>query len=74
MVSGYYGGQCVVLPTNTARIFNSGTAFYTSPQPSKPLTDAQITDHFQEHIDTGSLLSFADGVRFAEAAHGIKEN
>jgi hypothetical protein len=33
VVSGYYGGQCVVLPTNPARLFNSGTAFYTAPQP-----------------------------------------
>jgi uncharacterized small protein (DUF1192 family) len=32
VVSGYYGGQCVVLPTNPARLFNSGTAFYTAPE------------------------------------------
>lgn len=47
VVSGYYGGQCVVLPTNPARIFNSGTAFYTSPQPSKPwvgLTDEEVDE------------------------------
>lgn len=31
IVSGYYGGQCVVLPIDPARIFNSGTAFYISP-------------------------------------------
>lgn len=31
IVSGYYGGQCVVLPTDPARLFNSGTAFYTTP-------------------------------------------
>ena len=37
----------------------------------KPLDDEQITEHFQEHIDTGSLLSFVAGVRYAEAAHGI---
>jgi hypothetical protein len=36
VVSGYYGGQCVVLPTNPAILFNSGTAFYTSPLASKP--------------------------------------
>ena len=45
--------------------------WYGPPQ-RKPLTDEQIIKHFQEHVDTGSLLSFADGVRFAEAAHGIK--
>ena len=38
----------------------------------KPLTDDEIIDHFQTNMDTGSLLSFADGVRYAEAAHGIK--
>jgi hypothetical protein len=32
VVSGYYGGQCGVLPTNPARLFNSGTAFYTAPE------------------------------------------
>jgi hypothetical protein len=31
VVSGYYGGQCVILPTDPARLFNSGTAFYTTP-------------------------------------------
>ena len=31
VVSGYYGGQCVILPTNPARLFNSGTALYTTP-------------------------------------------
>lgn len=30
VVSGYYGGQCVVLPKNPVRLFNSGTAFYTT--------------------------------------------
>ena len=51
IVSGYYGGQCVVLPTNPAQLFNSGTAFYTTPPAQefvcstglchyrKPLTD-----------------------------------
>ena len=33
VVSGYYGGQCVILPIDPARIFNSNTALYTSPQP-----------------------------------------
>ena len=44
IVSGYYGGQCVVLPTNPARLFNSGTAFYTTPQPQRQwvgLTDEE---------------------------------
>ena len=43
------------------------------PQPAKRegLTDEEIAAHFREHIATGSLLSFADGVRFAERAYGI---
>ena len=44
---------------------------YTSPPQRQPLTDDEVTKHFQENVDTGSLLSFADGVRFAEAAHRI---
>lgn len=42
VVSGYYGGKCVVLPTDPARIFNSGTAFYTHPPKRKPLTDEEV--------------------------------
>lgn len=53
------------------------TAVYTTPpaaQPAlKPLTDEEIIKHFQAKVNTGSLLSFADGVRYAEAAHGIKD-
>ena len=33
VVSGYYGGQCVILPIDPARIYNSNTPLYTSPQP-----------------------------------------
>lgn len=32
VVSGYYGGQCVILPIDPARIFNSNTALYTKDQ------------------------------------------
>jgi hypothetical protein len=31
VVSGYYSGQCVILPTDPARIFNSNTPLYTTP-------------------------------------------
>jgi dienelactone hydrolase len=48
IVSGYYGGQCVVLPTNPARLFNSGTAFYTAPpaaqKPWVGLTDEEVAE------------------------------
>jgi len=33
IVSGYYGGQCVILPMDPARIYNSNTPLYTSPPP-----------------------------------------
>lgn len=33
VVSGYYGGQCIILPIDPARIFNSNTALYISPPP-----------------------------------------
>ena len=65
----YYGEAIAVLRQALKTGFIDGV-WYGPPQ-RKPLTDEQIIKHFQEHVDTGSLLSFADGVRFAEAAHGI---
>ena len=47
VVSGYYGGQCVILPIDPARIFNSNTTLYTSPPASKPwvgLTNQELID------------------------------
>ena len=46
VVSGYYGGQCVILPIDPARIFNSNTALYTAP-PQRTwvgLTDKEVRD------------------------------
>lgn len=76
VVSGYYGGQCVILPIDPARIFNSNTALYTTPQPpAQPLTDEQI-DKLPWGPHEGNPMTFAEGLRdFAraiEAAHGIK--
>jgi type 1 glutamine amidotransferase len=45
VVTGYHGGNCVVAPTNPARLFNSGTAFYTTP-PAAPV---------QEPVPEGSV-------------------
>ena len=45
-----------------------------APAPAQPLTGQQIYEHFRNYTDTGEtghLLAFTDGVRFAEAAHGI---
>ena len=72
VVSGYYGGQCVILPINPARIFNSNTALYTSPPAQrKPLTDEQIV---AKALHLSGLGTSPDVIQFAraiEAAHGI---
>jgi hypothetical protein len=73
VVSGYFGGKCVVVSLNTARIFNSGTAFYTTPPQRKPLTDEEVLrllskiDECAVRLPRG-LREFA---RAIEAAHGI---
>jgi hypothetical protein len=47
---------------------------YTTPQQRKPLTDEQIADTFcKAPHQTQQVAWFAAGVRYAEAAHGIKE-
>lgn len=80
IVSGYYNGQCVILPIDPARIFNSNTALYTSQQPAqrKPLSNgeiytAYITATNQTLRPQYERLAFAFA-RAIEAAHGIKEN
>ncbi len=75
VVSGYYGGQCVVLPTNPTRLFNSGTAFFTHPPKREPLTD----DEFTTCIETNGIpvedVELVWAIKdLVEAAHGIKEN
>ena len=77
VVSGYYGGQCVVLPTNPARLFNSGTAFYTAlqpvpvktysggkPWPVQPKPWVGLTD---EDIEQGHKESWVDKQAFESA-------
>jgi len=81
VVSGYYGGKCVILPIDPARIYNSNTPLYTSPPAQrKPLTDEQIWREYrflwpfhpeEERKLASDILEFA---RAIEAAHGIKEN
>jgi hypothetical protein len=56
VVTGHYGGNCVVTPTDPSRVFNTGTVFYTQP-----------TDHSEQHLDMvdhGDELTIAylDGV------------
>lgn len=87
VVSGYYGGQCVVLPTNPAMLFNSGTAFYTSPPASKPhgfagvtawIGDATVTRIVtrvqiqHERVAGQSMTQAARVCLDMLAAHGIK--
>ena len=78
VVSGYYGGQCVILPIDPARIFNSNTALYTSPPAQrKPLTDEQFKAICNRLSRQGGWdgdgwdLALKEAI---EAAHGIKEN
>jgi len=51
IVSGYYGGQCVILPVNPSRIFNSGTAFYTTPPAAQRqwvgLTETEVDECYE---------------------------
>ena len=70
VVSGYYGGQCVVLPTNPARLFNSGTAFYTTTPAAQRqwvgLTDEEIDKLFDDGPYVPAML-LRDVARAIEA-------
>jgi len=51
VVSGYYGGKCVILPLDTARIFNSNTPLYTSPPAQRTwvgLTDEELSEVYNQ--------------------------
>ena len=80
VVSGYYGGQCVILPIDPARIFNSNTPLYTSPPAQrKPLTTKEIREWWAsenglEDCAMSKLDDFEQVVRAVEAKHNIKEN
>jgi hypothetical protein len=60
----------------TPRSYPEGSTvlLYTEAQHRKPLTDGQIADTFcKAPHQTQHVAWFAAGVRYAEAAHGIKE-
>jgi hypothetical protein len=66
-VSGYYGGKCVILPIDPARIFNSNTALYTSPPAQRrPLTGdeiRQISDKCDDGQESAEfILAFARAI------------
>ena len=46
VVSGYYGGHCVILPLNLAQVFSANTALYIAPPQREwiGLTDAERAD------------------------------
>ena len=55
---------------------SAGVLLYTSPPHRKPLTKTRVGNYLRRHVngDVGMYRNgFKDGVRFAEAAHGIKE-
>ena len=65
VVSGYYNGQCVILPIDPARIFNSNTALYASPPASKPwvgLTDEEKADLFEGTAPYYNELDYANDI------------
>jgi hypothetical protein len=78
VVSGYYGGQCVVLPTNPARLFNSGTAFYTAPpaaqKPWVGLTDEERDELYAAHHDSCGYPITATGYEKAIEAKLKEKN
>ena len=69
VVSGYYGGQCVILPIDPARIFNSNTPLYTSPPAQRTwvgLAKSEITTSLPYSI-TRDKGCFHAGALWAEA-------
>ena len=52
---------------------SAGVPLYTTPQQRKPLTDKDIRKAKHHMVDGAYQYSFMQGVRYAEAARGIKE-
>ena len=66
VVSGYYGGQCVILPTDPARIYNSNTPLYTAPQPC-PTCEALARTVMLDQTSHDTLRKPADEMVVAAA-------
>jgi hypothetical protein len=62
-VTGYYGGRCVIQSHNTALVFPTGTAFYTTP----PKPWIGLTDEERNRFINYAEEDFAAGVLWAEA-------
>jgi hypothetical protein len=59
-VSGYYGGQCVILPIYKDKLFSPGTALYTAPVHAsdisqEPVDETAKREHeFEEMVKRGT--------------------
>ena len=76
VVSGYYGGQCVILPIDPARIFNSNTALYTSPPAQRTwvgLSDEEIQTTWDSVMD-GAVFTRREVYKAIEAKLKEKNN
>jgi hypothetical protein len=69
VVSGYYGGQCVILPINPARLFNAGTAIYTTP----PAAQKPWVDLPDEEIDALAELHGLDYMSYAPFVRALEQ-
>jgi hypothetical protein len=72
VVSGYYGGQCVVLPINPARLFNSGTAFYTAPPAAQKQWVGLTADEMLEALTSVDPATQRLPVGFSRFAYAIE--
>ena len=61
-----------ILPPRMKRLWKRMQELYTAPPQRKPLSDEEIKEAAPAYA-VDDFLDFNAGVRFAEAAHGIKE-
>jgi hypothetical protein len=67
VVTGYHRGQCVITPTDPARVFNTGTAFYTTPLTAAQRQWVGLTDDEIQAIAFTAVSENWDWLRFARA-------
>jgi hypothetical protein len=71
VVSGYYGGKCVILPIDPARIFNSNTALYTTPPAApvqEPVIDHSCKDTYELIMKWADIYAAQTGELYSQAA------
>jgi hypothetical protein len=76
-VSGYYGGQCVILPIYKDKLFSPGTALYTAPVHASDIPQERVDETAKDRHEPESnnveiaaeqsdnYAAFLAGVRFA---------